>query len=84
MFKEQDIQRVKELEDEWQQKCAAKYGEEKLRRATASDIPVKPVYSPADIESIAYEEIGMPGVYPYTRGRYPLQYQNHPCGASWL
>jgi methylmalonyl-CoA mutase, N-terminal domain len=39
---------------------------------TRSGIPIKPVYTPEDIKDLDYEnQLGDPGVYPYTRGIRP-------------
>ncbi len=36
---------------------------------TSSHIPVKPIYTPADLKGSDYEsEVGYPGEYPFTRG----------------
>jgi methylmalonyl-CoA mutase N-terminal domain/subunit len=44
--------------------------------ATDSGIPVKALYTPADLASDDYlERIGFPGEYPYTRGVYPSMYR---------
>ena len=70
---------VKALEEEWRRECRRLYGEAQPRLATASGIPIKPVYSPADMEGLDYsQDLGMPGLYPYTRGAYPLLYQSSP------
>src|ERR1700759_3500422 len=43
---------------------------------TTSNIPVKLVYGPADLESQNYEaEINQPGQFPYTRGIQPTMYR---------
>jgi methylmalonyl-CoA mutase, N-terminal domain len=40
---------------------------------TRSGIPVKPVYTPEDIQDLDYQShLGDPGVYPYTRGIRPV------------
>ena len=47
---------------------------------TASGIPVKTVYTPADVAGMNYNELlGLPGEPPYTRGVYPLMYR----GKKW-
>ncbi|MCU1277119.1 MAG: methylmalonyl-CoA mutase, large subunit [bacterium] len=48
---------------------------EKLEKqyATMSGIPLKSVYKPDDVR--AYEEIGDPGQYPYTRGVHETMYR---------
>ncbi|MDA4121027.1 MAG: methylmalonyl-CoA mutase family protein [Thaumarchaeota archaeon] len=42
---------------------------------TASGIPLKPIYTPADVADVDYSEQGFPGVFPYTRGVYPNVYR---------
>src|SRR5712671_7421427 len=43
---------------------------------TSSHIPVKPLYTPADLKGSDYEgEIGYPGEYPFTRGVQPTMYR---------
>ncbi|MDY6861501.1 MAG: acyl-CoA mutase large subunit family protein, partial [Thermodesulfobacteriota bacterium] len=49
-----------------------------LKFTTRSGIALKPVYTPQDLMGLKYEEIGLPGVYPFTRGKYPLHYQVIP------
>lgn len=46
---------------------------------TLSGIPLRPVYTPADVEHIQYaKDIGAPGAPPYTRGPYPKMYRDRP------
>src|SRR5207302_5004284 len=47
------------------------------RYETASGIPVHRVYTPED--AVPFEEIGLPGQFPFTRGPYPTMYR----GRSW-
>src|SRR5947209_20341883 len=43
---------------------------------TSSHIPVKPLYTPADLKRSDYEgEVGYPGEYPFTRGVQPTMYR---------
>ena len=42
-------------------------------------VELKPFYKPEDIHDIDYEKcINDPGVYPYTRGGFPLMYRSRP------
>jgi len=58
----------------------------KLVRNTAEGIPIKPLYTKADLPDgenaiyNLYPELGeeLPGSYPYTRGPYPTMYSNKP------
>ncbi|MDT7568772.1 methylmalonyl-CoA mutase family protein [Pseudonocardia sp. Cha107L01] len=45
---------------------------------TGSGAPVQRVYTPADLPA-DWDEIGLPGRYPYTRGPYPTMYR----GRTW-
>jgi methylmalonyl-CoA mutase N-terminal domain/subunit len=42
---------------------------------TAAGLPVDRVYTPDDIADTPFEEIGLPGRYPFTRGPYPTMYR---------
>src|SRR6202161_2973210 len=43
---------------------------------TSSHLPVKPLYTPADLKGFDYEsEVGYPGEYPFTRGVQPTMYR---------
>ncbi len=43
---------------------------------TTSNIPVKVVYGPADLESFEYDaQLNQPGQFPYTRGVQPTMYR---------
>src|SRR5262244_2979510 len=49
--------------------------ERPVQNCTASGIPVQRLYTPADLAETAYEDIGLPGQYPFTRGPYPTMYR---------
>jgi methylmalonyl-CoA mutase N-terminal domain/subunit len=40
-----------------------------------SGVPVKPLFTPEDVEGEYEEKLGYPGEYPYTRGVYPNMYR---------
>lgn len=48
-----------------------------LTTTSAEGIPIKPVYTSADLEAMGYEE-SLPGVAPYARGPYATMYTNRP------
>jgi methylmalonyl-CoA mutase N-terminal domain/subunit len=51
--------------------------EQDEHRATSSGIPLKAVYTSADIGHLDYAtEVGDPGIEPYTRGPYPQMYRS--------
>ena len=46
---------------------------------TLSGIPVRDVYTPADLADVSYErDIGLPGEYPFTRGPHASMYRGRP------
>ena len=65
--------------DQWQQKCydpaIKRFPERKVRFKTSSNIPVPAVVPPEQINPEQYEELGLPGMYPYTRGVQPTMYR---------
>ena len=43
---------------------------------TSSHIPVRPVYTPVDLEGWDYDQqVGYPGQYPFTRGTQTTMYR---------
>ena len=44
-------------------------------RHTSSQIPVNPLYTPADLEHGTDEQVGYPGQFPFTRGIQPTMYR---------
>ncbi|QIN80864.1 methylmalonyl-CoA mutase [Rubrobacter marinus] len=40
-----------------------------------SGVPIKPLYTPDDVEGDYDDKLGYPGQYPYTRGVYPNMYR---------
>ncbi len=53
-----------------------KAGERKPHFHTLGDIPVKRVYTAADVAETPAADIGLPGRYPFTRGPYPTMYRS--------
>jgi methylmalonyl-CoA mutase N-terminal domain/subunit len=68
-----------EKKREWEElfkKTTERSPERKEKFLTPSGIELKPLYSPEDLEEIKYtEEIGFPGLFPFTRGVYPTMYR---------
>ncbi|MFN3534786.1 MAG: methylmalonyl-CoA mutase family protein, partial [Desulfatiglandales bacterium] len=65
--------------DRWEasvRKSIAKSPERKQDFINTSNVLVKRLYTPLDIEDLPYlEEIGFPGEYPFTRGIQPTMYR---------
>lgn len=57
-------------------KALGKMPERLERFSTVSDMEVMPIYTPLDLRGKDYfEDIGMPGKYPFTRGVQPTMYR---------
>src|SRR5436190_6027970 len=57
----------------------SKTPERSVRFESLSGIPIKALYTPADLTGKSYEErLGAPGDYPFTRGVYPTMYRGRP------
>ena len=82
MAKDNDLEKVKEMEKVWEKNLSEKYGKKPgftmPESHTESGITLKPVYTPSDVADMDYGDIEMPGSFPYTRGLYPLTYQYQP------
>jgi methylmalonyl-CoA mutase N-terminal domain/subunit len=44
-------------------------------RTGGSGLPIERVYTPAHLAETAWQDIGLPGRYPFTRGPYPTMYR---------
>src|ERR1035437_5136544 len=62
----------------WDELVEKRYQDTDFTDRGRSRIDVKPVYDAADVEADGVEAPGMPGLYPYTRGIYPIHYQYQP------
>jgi methylmalonyl-CoA mutase N-terminal domain/subunit len=61
---------------EAEKKSQARAAASKDEQQTSSHIPVRPLYTPADLEGWARDkDLGYPGEYPYTRGVQPTMYR---------
>lgn len=82
-FNAEFLEASRALEKEWRKKfdaIAQKFGVDPTayQRHTDSGLPVKPAYFPHDIADMPYEALSTPGVFPFTRGLTPAQYQFMP------
>lgn len=77
MFDKDVLELSERLNNKWHNK-AERFKEVAVKGTSESGIPLKAVYTPLDIENLDYEEIGVPGEFPFTRGIYPYQYQVQP------
>jgi methylmalonyl-CoA mutase, N-terminal domain len=64
----------KTAKDRWEE-AYSKASERNAEFSTMSGVPIKPLYTPDDVEGDYEEKLGYPGEYPYTRGVYPNMYR---------
>jgi methylmalonyl-CoA mutase N-terminal domain/subunit len=64
----------KGAKDRWEE-AYDKASERDAEFSTMSGVPIKPLYTPEDVEGDYEEKLGYPGEYPYTRGVYPNMYR---------
>ncbi len=83
LYDDAAIEGVKKGTKQWQDKIFAEwvksFPEARTDFQTASGIPVKPLYTPADVGDVDYSDQGFPGVFPYQRGVYPSMHR----GRAW-
>jgi methylmalonyl-CoA mutase cobalamin-binding domain/chain len=79
MFDKDAIARAAALRREWEatelRQFQARQPEARADYRSLSGLPLKRVYTPEDIADTAYDAIGLPGRYPFTRGPYPTMYR---------
>jgi len=82
LFSETAIEHIREKRAAWEEtELAAALSsrpEEKPVYETECGIPLKRVYTAADIADIPADELGFPGAFPFTRGAYPTMYRGRP------
>lgn len=80
IFSEETLKEIEKKTMEWEsttlKKVIEKVPESKRTFSTISGIPIKRIYTPADIANMDYaEDMGFPGEYPYIRNIYPTGYR---------
>src|SRR5438477_3262149 len=79
MFDPQELKKISEAQRDWENRelkgFLLRQPETRTRDLSASGLPVKRVYTAADIADMPSEDIGLPGRYPYTLGPYPTMYR---------
>jgi methylmalonyl-CoA mutase, N-terminal domain len=82
LFDKKALENVRRGIREWEETVYGLWTKSPETRAdyqTASGIPLKPLYTPADVADTEYSDQGYPGVYPYLRGVHPNMYR----GRAW-
>ncbi len=65
----------KTARERWEEAYAESEDRDDIEFSTMSGVPVKPLYTPEDVEGSYEEKLGYPGEYPYTRGIHPNMYR---------
>jgi len=79
-FDRKALRRLRELQKQWEKTTVRRWvsgsPERKGKFENPSGIPLKPLYTPADIAHHEYPaDTGFPGQFPFTRGIYPNMYR---------
>jgi methylmalonyl-CoA mutase N-terminal domain/subunit len=61
--------------EEWRRELYAQKDERDALFTTISGLENEPLYTPGNVEIDYENDLGYPGVYPYTRGVYPSMYR---------
>ena len=72
------IERIREGLKQWEDTLYGGDREQRRTYQTASGIPLKPLYTPADAPDADYAHQAYPGVYPFLRGVHPSMYRGRP------
>jgi len=68
--------------EHWEREVYARTPERDAPFETMSGVPVKPLYTDADLPPDLDEAIGLPGQPPFTRGVYPSMYRGR-LSTTW-
>ncbi|HUI85841.1 MAG TPA: methylmalonyl-CoA mutase family protein [Nitrososphaerales archaeon] len=77
LFSQKALADIEKGAKQWQESVLGPWTRsagEAAESQTASGIPTKKLYTPADLEDAEYADQGFPGVHPYLRGIYPDMY----------
>src|SRR5256884_2075801 len=79
MFDANAIERIRAMRRDWEanelREFLARQPESRSEYRTGSGLRVEPVNPPPATADTSFEEIGLPGRYPFTRGPYPTMYR---------
>ena len=77
------LEQLQEDVADWEENEVASFlkrqPETKSEYHTSSGLPLKRLYTALDVAGVPFEDIGLPGRYPFTRGPYPTMYR----GRQW-
>jgi len=79
MFTEEQMKKVGKGKEAWEKELQSRQSNNPERRnrfSTISDLQIKNIYSPEDLQEMDYErDLGFPSQYPFTRGVQPSMYR---------
>lgn len=80
MFDKEKMAQIKEANEKWEStvenKVLQKQPERKKDFYTSSDLKIKRLYTPEDLENLDYQkDLSYPGEYPFTRGVQPTMFR---------
>jgi methylmalonyl-CoA mutase N-terminal domain/subunit len=77
MEKQEDMDKIVESQERWENTTLKKWLEEAPEREVYSKVPTQRLYTPEDRMGSDYlEDLGFPGEYPFTRGLNPTEYRS--------
>ncbi len=82
MYEKEYLKRLKDAKANWESQTLGEPGNDS-EHLTDSRIPVRPLYTPLDLEEAGFDyldDLGFPGEYPFTRGLDPAGYRD----AHWM
>ena len=75
MYDRDAIERIRQMRESWESRELRQFvdrqPESRSQYRTASGLPRQRIYTPEDVAETPYEEIGLPGRYPYTAWPVP-------------
>jgi methylmalonyl-CoA mutase N-terminal domain/subunit len=80
MFDREMLEKLKQEKEKWEettlQQTTARFPERREDFITTSSEPIDRVYTPLDVSEMDYfEDLNLPGEYPYTRGIHPTMHR---------
>ncbi|MEN6414472.1 MAG: methylmalonyl-CoA mutase family protein [Veillonellales bacterium] len=78
MYTKESLAKASQARTNWEaavEKTVAKHSDQKEQWTTVSDLPIKRIYGPEDIQNTQFEDISYPGQFPFLRGNQPTGYR---------
>lgn len=85
MIEKKALDQINDAIADWATRHADRFANERKVFATESGIPIKRLYTPADLAERNFDylrDVGLPGDYPYVRGNSPVGYRGKLWGIT--